>query len=274
MCRAAIAILLAAACLTAAPKTTKIVLVAGHPSHGPGEHEFNAGVMLLDKMLRQTKGVETVIVKNNWPQDESVFEGAAAIVFYMNGGDKHPITLDNRLALLQKYVDKGVGIACLHYAVEVPKDKGGPELLKWIGGYYERPYSTNPVNDVLVTQAAPAHPISNGWKSFEIKDEWYYRIRFDPADKSVTPILTTMLPKDNPNQETIAWTKERPDGGRGFGFTGGHYHVNWANQDFRQMLVNAVLWTAKVKIPKSGAPCKLEPGEIEKNLDPKPGRKT
>ena len=30
------------------------------------------------------------------------------------------------------------------------------------------------------------------------------------------------------------WTIERPDGGRGFGLTGGHTHANWANDDFRR----------------------------------------
>ena len=41
----------------AAPPT-KIVIVAGTPSHGPGEHEFNAGSMLLAKCLRQNPGVD------------------------------------------------------------------------------------------------------------------------------------------------------------------------------------------------------------------------
>ena len=39
-----------------AADTTKIVLVAGHPSHGPGEHEFNAGCKLLAKCLAQVPG--------------------------------------------------------------------------------------------------------------------------------------------------------------------------------------------------------------------------
>ena len=38
----------------------KIVLVAGKPSHGPGEHEFNAGTLLLAKCLRQNEGVDAV----------------------------------------------------------------------------------------------------------------------------------------------------------------------------------------------------------------------
>ena len=41
----------AAATAPAAPATTHILLLAGQPSHGPGEHEHNAGVLLLKKCL-------------------------------------------------------------------------------------------------------------------------------------------------------------------------------------------------------------------------------
>ena len=34
----------------------------------------------------------------------------------------------------------------------------------------------------------------------------------------------------------------------GFGFTGGHYHKNWGIDDQRRMIVNAILWVAKVDI--------------------------
>src|SRR5207249_573069 len=210
-----------------AAQPAKIVLVAGTPSHGPGQHEFNAGTLLLEKCLRQNKGVETTVIKGGWPEDETAFDGASAIVLYMDGGARHPLIMGNRLETMGKLMRKGVGLVCLHYAVEVPKEKGGPELIDWIGGYYERPYSQNPINDVEVTQASPKHPISRGWKSFAGKDEWYYLIRFRPNDNRVTPILTAMLPKEAPHNETLAWAVERADGGRGFGFTGGHFHSNW-----------------------------------------------
>src|SRR5262245_12559439 len=41
--------LLSAVGLDAADK--KVLLIAGHPSHGPGFHEHNAGVLLLQKCL-------------------------------------------------------------------------------------------------------------------------------------------------------------------------------------------------------------------------------
>jgi type 1 glutamine amidotransferase len=258
-------------CASSAP-AAKIVLVAGRPSHGPGEHEFNAGTILLEKCLRQNPGVETVLVKGGWPEDEKVFDGANAIVLYMDGGVKHPILTGARLETLGKLMQKGIGMACLHYAVEVPKENGGPQLLDWIGGFYERPYSQNPINDVPLTQASPRHEISRGWKSFQSRDEWYFKIRFRQEDQPVAPILTTMLPKEAPNLEIVTWAVERADGGRGVGFTGGHYHKNWGIDAQRRMIVNAILWVAKVAVPKSGAKCDISTEDLTQNLDVKARR--
>ena len=61
---------------------------------------------------------------------------------------------------------------------------------------------------------------------------------------------------------------ERPDGGRGFGFTGGHSHWNWANDSFRTVVLNGIVWTAGLDVPAGGVPSKtptLE--ELEANQD-------
>ncbi len=52
----------------------------------------------------------------------------------------------------------------------------------------------------------------------------------------------------------MAWARERPDGGRGFGFTGGHVHWNWGNDNFRKLVLNAIVWTAEVDVPAEGVP--------------------
>src|SRR5262245_40716057 len=80
----------------------KIVLVAGTPSHGPGEHEFNAGIMLLAKCLGSMPHVEPVVVKGGWPKDESVFDDAATVVFFMDGGGSHPIIREDHITTLQR----------------------------------------------------------------------------------------------------------------------------------------------------------------------------
>ncbi len=49
----------------------------------------------------------------------------------------------------------------------------------------------------------------------------------------------------------MAWAAERADGnGRGFGFTGAHFHRNWQNDDFRKLVLNAIAWTAHAEVPQ------------------------
>jgi type 1 glutamine amidotransferase len=261
--------LLASAGYSQGRRQAKIVLIAGRPSHGPGDHEFNAGVTLLADCLRKVRGVEPVIVRGGWPTDESVFDGARSVVFYMDGGDRHPMILENRLQTMKKLMDKGVGLACLHYAVEFPKGQVGDQILDWLGGYYETGYSTNPHNDVLLTPAE-SHPITRGVKPFQALDEWYYRIRFRPNDGRVTPVLTAILPKDSTNKETVAWATQRADGGRAFGFTGAHVHKNWGKDDFRKLVLNAILWTARLDVPREGVASTVTEEQLKANLDPKP----
>src|SRR5438128_4389831 len=70
------------------PALTKIVLVAGRQSHGPGDHEFFAGCAILMKLLQQTPGVFPVMARDGWPKDEErTFQGAKAVVYYMDGGN-------------------------------------------------------------------------------------------------------------------------------------------------------------------------------------------
>ena len=56
--------------------------------------------------------------------------------------------------------------------------------------------------------------------------------------------------------ELMAWAYERPDGGRGFGFTGAHYHWNWGCDSFRTVVLNGIVWTAGLEVPAGGVPSK------------------
>jgi hypothetical protein len=259
------------------PAQTKIVLVAGRQSHGPGDHEFFAGSAILMKLLQQTPGVFPVMARDGWPKDPKTFEGAKAVVFYMDGGGGHPIIQKDHLDAVKKLIDNKVGFVNLHYAVEYPKNHGDL-ILSWLGGYYETGYSINP-HWKAEFKSLPDHPITRGVKPFSIQDEWYYNIRFAPGMEGVTPILKAVPPdstrgtpaaKEHPGREEIvAWAYERPNGGNSFGFTGGHFHRNWGDENFRRLVVNAILWTARVDVPKGGAKVDLDTEDLQKNLDRK-----
>src|SRR5438105_15079246 len=83
------------------PDAVKIVLVAGRPSHGPGEHEFFAGCAVLRELLKQTPGVFPVLARDGWPKDPRTFDGAQAVVFFLDGGGGHPVIQGDHLAQLQ-----------------------------------------------------------------------------------------------------------------------------------------------------------------------------
>lgn len=281
------AIALAPQFAAADDKKKRLVLIAGTPSHGPGDHEFNAGVRLLDTCLKGFPGLETVTFLNGYPKDDSAFDTADAIVCYADGGGNHPLVRDKHLERVGKLMTKGVGLMCMHYGVEVPKDLGGPEFKEWIGGYYENAYSVNPMWSPEFKEF-PKHPICNGVKSFSIKDEWYFNMRFRDDMKGVTPILSAIpsdTVRDGPyvypkgpykhiqdakgNSEAMMWAIERKDGGRGVGFTGGHVHRNWKDDNFRKVVLNALVWLVKLDVPKDGVKSEVTEEDIKANLDPK-----
>ncbi len=275
---------------TAAAKRKRIVLVAGTPSHSTMEHEFNAGCTLLKQCLDKVPNVDAVLCLNGWPKDPHVFDGADAVLLYMDGGGGHAALQGDHLQVLSGLMNKGVGLGCAHYAVEVPADRGGKEWQEWIGGYYEDHYSCNPMWEPDYT-AFPKHPITRGVKPFQVKDEWYFNMRFREDMKGIVPILVAKpsdAVRDGPyvaprgpyphiqankgRDEVMLWAVERPDGGRGFGFTGGHYHLNWANENFRKIILNALLWMAHADVPKNGVESMVTPNELYAHLDDKPGR--
>lgn len=297
-----------ALCSPLAAKTadgrSKLVLMAGKPSHPPRMHEFNAGVQLLAKSLAQgAPKLKVEVLLNGWPKDEAVFADADAIVFYMDGGAKHEVVQENgrRLPKLEQWAQRGVGIGMMHYGVEVVAAQAGAEFKRLIGGHYEHLFSCNPMWEPSFTQF-PEHPVTRGVKPFQIRDEWYFNMRFiegftaeKPAERAgmkFTPILvakpsdaTRNGPYVHPKgpyphiqaakgqPEAMMWVVERKDGGRGMGFTGGHFHDNWADDNFRKVVLNSLVWLAKAEVPANGVESRVTKADLDANLDPKPGKK-
>jgi type 1 glutamine amidotransferase len=205
----------------------------------------------------------------------------------MDGGGGHPAILPERLKTLEKLMKRGVGLGCAHYAVEVPKGDPGEAWERWTGGYYEHAFSCNPFWTPDYTDI-PVHEITRGVAPFSIRDEWYMNMRFRPEREGVIPILVAkpsddvrdgpyVYPKgpyqhiiDNTGRpEVMMWATQREDGGRGFGFTGGHVHTNWGNESFRKVVLNALLWIAHVDVPANGVRSVVTEADLKANLDPK-----
>lgn len=247
----------------------RVVFVPGRESHGWGGHAYIADSKLLAGILNENvPQIEAVVIEGGWPKDLKVLEGAAAIIIACDGNSL--LGAESNWKALDKIARQGVGIAFLHYALD-PGDRYGKYLLDWIGGYYKQHWSVNPFWTARF-ETLPEHPITRGVKPFELHDEWYYHMWFREEMEGVTPILTAVPPDstrqrgDGPHSgnptvrarmgmaEHVAWAYERPDGGRGFGCTGGHTHWVYAQNDFRKLMLNAICWLAGVEVPPDGVP--------------------
>ena len=260
---------------------TRLVLIAGTPSHGPGAHEHRAGSLLLQRCLQAVPELEVEVHTGGWVADEAALQGADAIAIYADGGAGHPILVGDRLETLGRLIDGGVGFALMHWAVEVPVDRAASQVDSWIGGHYEDLVSCNPMWDARI-ERLPEHAITRGVLPFTTHDEWYFNLRSGDAalaneptliaGSTVSPILVA-TPSDSVREgpyvwphgpypevvaasgrpETLLWALERPDGGRGFGLSGGHYHANWGNDSFRTTVLNALVWLAGAEVPEAGS---------------------
>ncbi len=250
-------------------------MVAGPASHGWNEHEYPKGVQTLAEGIRSLGlGIE-VLESEGWPESVTD-EKWDAVVLYCDGEGAH--VAKERVDELRTLYRKGTGIAVLHYALE-PCSKGDALhafFMESIGGCFEVNWSVNPVWKPESVMIEP-HPVSQGVDTITLLDEWYFHMRFR-ENSAITPILSAHPPIDtlgtdgarsgNPHvrealmqneAQVLAWTHEGEKGQRGFAFTGGHYHSNWANDDFRKLVINGILWTAQMEVPNRGFETEVSP---------------
>jgi len=239
MIRICLVIFACASALYAQPAKS-VLLLAGKPSHGPGEHEFHAGVDLLAQALNESGlNLRVMVNHDTWPRSESL-DGADVLVVYSDGNSDHP-ALGHEAELLH-FSNEGKGIVFLHYAVDGMPGLLNECLMKVIGGYYDDEQSVNPVwtmSDPILAR----HPVTRGVHPFELKEEWYYKLKFS----NITPVLQAVPPMEDQAQ-TLAWVY----GENAFGFTGGHFHSSWAQPDLRKLVLNAIVWSAGLEVPGNG----------------------
>ncbi len=252
-------------------ESRRVVLVAGaRDSHGYDTHAHQAACRLIAAWLRQAVPSLAVDVCIGWPKDAAMLADADAVVLYCDGLGGHEI--NGHEEQVKQLTERGVGLGVLHYATTVSAERHGDLMLKAIGGYYETNWSVNPCWTANFG-SLPDHPVTRGVRPFRIWDEWYYHMRFRPDLDGVTPLLSDLPPaatlkrpdgphSNNPDvraavlerseRQHVAWVYDRENGGRGFGFTGGHRAWNFVHDDFRKLILNAIAWLAEVEIPAHG----------------------
>jgi hypothetical protein len=240
-------------------------------SHGYGSHDFKAGCDVLADALNRSEQPVRASVQLDTDLDATALRQADAVIVYSLGLDRHPFK--DKPDLLRELIDRDVNLGFLHYAVVPPQtEMMKTAMLEAIGGYYETHWSVNPFWSAEF-ETLPAHPITQGVGPFAIHDEWYYHMRFTQHQSRITPILSALPPastldrpdgphSNNPavreavlqrkQSQHLAWAYQRPQGGRGFGYTGLDAVWQLGHPQVFKLLLNAGLWLAGVPVPKHG----------------------
>jgi hypothetical protein len=255
---------------TESPSVKLLLIGSGPDGHPFQTHEYMAGLKILAKCLKDVRGLEITTVRADepWREGPELMARADGVVLYLSEGARWMNHDPKRREALGKLAARGGGITVLHWAMGTKDARNIEGCLKLLGGCHGGPDRKYIVQETDVSVADRHHPIMTSIKDFHVRDEFYYRLKFIKAETSVHSLLRVTI-DDRP--ETVAWSWERPDRGRSFGFSGLHFHDNWRLTEYRRMVAQGVLWTLKKPLPKEGLPVELTEDDLKLSAE-KPKR--
>lgn len=239
----------------AAEPSAKILFIGAKPDHGYGEHMYMHALGVLAHCAGRTPGVKPV-VSQGWPADPETSRDVRAIVVYATPAAELLLNGEHR-SIVEALMKNGCGLVTVHWASSVEPqnlERLGPSWLRYLGGTWVSKGGRSGGRSTL-RQLIPDHPICRGWQEWEIDDEYY----LDPKVADARPLL--QVTEKGGKDVVVGWVFDRSDGGRSFATTLGHPYKNFEIESFRRMIVNGILWAAKIEVPTAGADVDV-PAEI------------
>lgn len=246
----------------AADKPQRLLLIGQAPDgHPPGTHEYRAAASLFAKMLAPMDRLQTIVVSadGDWSEGPELLDGADAAVVFVSEGAKWLQGDAKRLAAFQALAKRGGGLICLHWGMGTRDAEFIPKWVELFGGCHGGPDRRYKVVDVKTQLATPSHPILRGVSSVELREEFYFKLKWAQPAEQITPLIRVRIEKED---HTVGWAWERPDGGRSFGFSGLHFHENWKLESYQRMLAQSVRWVLNREIPKAGVNVNLKTADF------------
>ncbi|MEO1997251.1 MAG: ThuA domain-containing protein, partial [Planctomycetaceae bacterium] len=161
------------------------------------------------------------------------------------------------LNILRKFVADGKPLVALRttsHAFCLNQGKPAQGLAAWpefdrevLGGHYQKDYGNSDQTLVSAAEGMAKHPILTGVRSseFPVFGSLYHSL---PLAENSAPLMFGRA-QDITVKEPVAWSRQRPNGGKVFYTSLGHPQ-DFTLPDFRQLLRNAVYWAADLPIPK------------------------
>ncbi|MGQ0636708.1 MAG: ThuA domain-containing protein [Planctomycetaceae bacterium] len=241
-----------------------VLLIGKQPDHPYGTHMYLHASRMLGECAR-LNGYEP-IVSDGWPTDAALLKGVKTIVVYASPAAELLLDAPHRDEVLRLLKD-GVGLMTIHWASTITKDnleRLGDRWIGCLGGTWVSDVKQLSTDKSELKQLLPSHPICRGWSSYELRDEYY----LNPRIKEAQPLLQVTTKGQD---VVVGWVFERPDGGRSFATTLGHFYGNFEHEPFRRMIVNGMVWTAKGNVPETGS--RIDVADEFLKLPPAPEKK-
>ena len=231
---------------TAADRAKRVLIIGHQPdTHAWGTHEYMSAAALMHTMLSRVDGVQPVVVQadGKWQGGPDLLDSADGVFLFGNEGGKWISDDAMRLEAFRRLAKRSGGLACWHWGMGTKEAEPIDAFVELFGGCHGGPDRKHKVMQVRASVATPTHPITMGIKPFDVKEEFYYALKFGKNPKRVTPLITI---RQDEATHAVGWAWERSGGGRSFGFSGGHFHGHWRMEEYRRLAVQGVLWSLKV----------------------------
>lgn len=230
----------------------RVLLIGQGPDgHPPTTHEYRAGTQIVAQLLAKQSNVQTIVVSadGEWSDGPMLLDGADAVVLFVSQGAKWIQAQPQRLAAFKALAQRGGGLSVLHWGMGTKDAADISAFVDLFGGCHGGPDRRYKVLETRLEPTDSMHPILRGVEALQVQEEFYYQLKWPKLAEKHAPLLHVTIDGES---YPVAWSWERPAGGRSFGFSGLHFHENWKHESYRRLVLQAVLWTLGREITERG----------------------
>lgn len=273
-----------------AQKTKTIYFLSGPKDHvgpaGTGRHETGRDLLVLKNCIDSVANIKGVKIVTRYLDERSAVDiedlkGVDAVIVECSSVTSTqkrthpllpPLAPGTRnygrdtvayLNMIDSLQAGGMGIMVIHWGIATDGNQPASErYVRWFGQTAMSGQTQNPLGFWKITPIKTAkHPVLNGVKPWIYKDEIFSRLMVNPGDPYRTDLLMGESPETNQSEygspkgvispRCVASVYEK-NKQRGVLWGGMDYHSALLNENYLRFVLNEIVWTAGIEVPKEG----------------------